>query len=71
VIKVLKSVVVGPLEPYAAGFSTELERQGIRPGPRRSRWRWRCTLSAMRVWRHNVLCVGDAMSLPVMSSSGA
>jgi hypothetical protein len=28
VIKVLKSVVVGPLEPYAAGFAAELERQG-------------------------------------------
>ena len=27
-IKVLKSVVVGPLEPYAAGFAAELERQG-------------------------------------------
>ena len=28
VIKVLKSLVVGPLEPYAAGFAAELERQG-------------------------------------------
>jgi integrase/recombinase XerD len=28
VIKVLKSVVVGPLEPHAAGFAAELERQG-------------------------------------------
>src|SRR3984885_11015734 len=27
-IKVLKSLVVGPLEPYAAGFAAELERQG-------------------------------------------
>lgn len=27
-IKVLKSVVVGPLEPYTAGFAAELERQG-------------------------------------------
>jgi integrase/recombinase XerD len=32
VIKVLKSVVVGPLEPYAAGFATELERQGYTAG---------------------------------------
>lgn len=31
-IKVLKSVVVGPLEPYAAGFATELERQGYTAG---------------------------------------
>jgi integrase/recombinase XerD len=31
-VKVLKSVVVGPLEPYAAGFAAELERQGYRPG---------------------------------------
>jgi integrase len=28
VIKVLKSVVVGPLEPHVAGFAAELERQG-------------------------------------------
>jgi site-specific recombinase XerD len=28
VIKVLKSLVVGPLEPYAAGFAAELDRQG-------------------------------------------
>ena len=27
-IKVLKSVVVGPLEPHVAGFAAELERQG-------------------------------------------
>lgn len=27
-IKVLRSLVVGPLEPYAAGFAAELERQG-------------------------------------------
>jgi site-specific recombinase XerD len=27
-IKVMKSLVVGPLEPYAAGFAAELERQG-------------------------------------------
>jgi len=32
VIKVLKSVVVGPLEPYAAGFAAELERQGYTVG---------------------------------------
>jgi integrase/recombinase XerD len=32
VVKVLKSVVVGPLEPYAAGFAAELDRQGYRPG---------------------------------------
>jgi len=32
VIKVLKSVVVGPLEPYAAGFAAELERQGYVAG---------------------------------------
>ena len=31
-IKVLKSVVVGPLEPYAAGFAAELERQGYVAG---------------------------------------
>jgi hypothetical protein len=27
-IKVLKSLVVGPLEPYATGFAAELECQG-------------------------------------------
>jgi integrase/recombinase XerD len=32
VIKVLKSVVVGPLEPYAAGFAVELESQGYTAG---------------------------------------
>jgi integrase/recombinase XerD len=32
VIKVLKSVVVGPLELYAAGFAAELERQGYTAG---------------------------------------
>jgi integrase/recombinase XerD len=32
VIKVLKSVVVGPLEPYTAGFSAELERLGYTVG---------------------------------------
>ncbi len=31
-IKVLKSVVVGPLEPYAAGFAAELEPQGYAVG---------------------------------------
>src|ERR1035438_5580309 len=31
-IKVLRSVVVGPLEPYAAGFAGELERQGYSAG---------------------------------------
>jgi site-specific recombinase XerD len=32
VIKILKSLVVGPLEPYAAGFAAELERQGYTVG---------------------------------------
>jgi integrase/recombinase XerD len=32
VIKVLKSLVAGPLEPYAAGFAAELERQGYTGG---------------------------------------
>ena len=31
-IKVLRSVVVGPLELYAAGFAGELERQGYSAG---------------------------------------
>ena len=31
-VKVLKSVVVGPLEPYAAGFAAELDRQGYAVG---------------------------------------
>lgn len=31
-IKVLRSVVTGPLEPYAAGFAGELERQGYSAG---------------------------------------
>ena len=31
-IKILKSVVAGPLEPYAAGFAVELERQGYALG---------------------------------------
>lgn len=32
VIKVLKSVVAGPLEPFAAGFAAELGRQGYTAG---------------------------------------
>ena len=31
-IKVLQSFVMGPLEPYAAGFAGELERQGYAAG---------------------------------------
>jgi hypothetical protein len=40
VIKVLKSVVVGPLEPYAAGFAAETERQGYTVMVAKSRWAW-------------------------------
>jgi hypothetical protein len=32
-VKVLRSIFGGPLEPYAAGFAQELLRQGFR-GPR-------------------------------------
>jgi len=42
-IKVLKSLVAGPLEPYAAGFAAELERQGYTTRVARSRWPWRRT----------------------------